>query len=121
LLSVEWKIGCLTTAYCARPQFRLTTTNHASTESNSITWLVTEDIVQVSNKYQLENADQARPFISHWIRGEPSDLSVACEIIGADPKYGFQRTCDFTPTVAIFREYTENNTSQLTKRSSVCC
>lgn len=48
LISVDWKMGCLTTAYCATPQFRLTVSNHVSTESNSISWMVTQDIVQVS-------------------------------------------------------------------------
>ncbi|KHN78655.1 Uncharacterized protein C05B5.4 [Toxocara canis] len=103
LINVEWKKGCLTTAYCSSPQFRLTTSNYVSTESNSISWTVTEDIVQ----------EQSRPFISYWIEGTPSDLSVACEVIGSDPKYGFQRTCDYTPAVGIFRDNVQPNTSYI--------
>ncbi|VDM51063.1 unnamed protein product [Toxocara canis] len=103
LINVEWKKGCLTTAYCSSPQFRLTASNYVSTESNSISWTVTEDIVQ----------EQSRPFISYWIEGTPSDLSVACEVIGSDPKYGFQRTCDYTPAVGIFRDNVQPNTSYI--------
>uniref|UniRef100_A0A915AIS2 Secreted protein n=1 Tax=Parascaris univalens TaxID=6257 RepID=A0A915AIS2_PARUN len=109
LISVDWKMGCLTTAYCSTPQFRLTVSNHVSAESNSISWMVTQDIVQ----------DHSRPFISYWTRGAPSDLSVACEVIGSDPKYAFQRTCDYTPVVGIFRETLLQNTSYVGRKTQM--
>lgn len=47
LLSVEWRKGCLTTAGCADPRFNIIESNMASNERISISWPVTQDIVQV--------------------------------------------------------------------------
>lgn len=46
--------------------------------------------------------DHARPFVTYWNRGSPSDISIATEIIGFDPKYRFQRVCDLTGAKRIF-------------------
>uniref|UniRef100_F1LC12 C2 domain-containing protein n=1 Tax=Ascaris suum TaxID=6253 RepID=F1LC12_ASCSU len=71
--------------------------------------MVTQDIVQ----------DHSRPFISYWTRGAPNDLSVACEVIGSDPKYAFQRTCDYTPAVGIFRDALLQNTSYVARKTQI--
>uniref|UniRef100_A0A0M3IUQ3 Ephrin_rec_like domain-containing protein n=2 Tax=Ascaris lumbricoides TaxID=6252 RepID=A0A0M3IUQ3_ASCLU len=63
--------------------------------------------------------DHSRPFISYWTRGAPSDLSVACEVIGSDPKYAFQRTCDYTPAVGIFRDALLQNTSYVAGKTQI--
>lgn len=48
LLSIEWKKGCLTTAFCHEPKFQLIhTLASPSRENVQINWPVTEDIVQV--------------------------------------------------------------------------
>lgn len=43
-------------------------------------------------------------FVSYWSKGRPADLTFNYEVIGADPIYGFARTCDSTRTLRVFDE-----------------
>ncbi|VDD92828.1 unnamed protein product [Enterobius vermicularis] len=92
LMRFEWSRGCTATKYCTRPQLRLTEQNLINGETLAVNWLFSEDVV----------TDHARPFVTYWNRGSPSDISIATEIIGFDPKYRFQRVCDLTGAKRIF-------------------
>uniref|UniRef100_A0A0N5ALT6 ZP domain-containing protein n=1 Tax=Syphacia muris TaxID=451379 RepID=A0A0N5ALT6_9BILA len=92
LVGIEWRKGCLTTGGCGDPRFRLAETNWASNEQVSISWSILEDF----------NQDRPRIFVSHWKRGSPTDVTVACEVVGTDPTYGFPRICDTTGNVQAF-------------------
>uniref|UniRef100_A0A915AHY2 C2 domain-containing protein n=2 Tax=Parascaris univalens TaxID=6257 RepID=A0A915AHY2_PARUN len=110
LLSVEWRKGCLTTAGCADPRFNIIESNMASNERISVSWPVTQDIVQ----------DHSRSFVSHWTGGSPRDIKISCEVAGVDPTYGFPRVCDATSSVRIFRKTPENKiASSRSRRSDV--
>uniref|UniRef100_A0A0M3IQU4 C2 domain-containing protein n=1 Tax=Ascaris lumbricoides TaxID=6252 RepID=A0A0M3IQU4_ASCLU len=45
-MNIDWRKGCLTTAGCAEPRFKLTETNAANNERVSISWAITEDLLQ---------------------------------------------------------------------------
>uniref|UniRef100_A0A0N5ALT7 DOMON domain-containing protein n=1 Tax=Syphacia muris TaxID=451379 RepID=A0A0N5ALT7_9BILA len=110
LLHLEWKKECSATKYCTRPQLRLTQQNLVNSESLSINWLFSDDVVTVTifhNSFNFQ--DYARPFVTYWIRGTPNDIGITTEIIGFDPKYGFQRICDFTASKRIFLPIDDEN------------
>ncbi|MFH4980169.1 hypothetical protein AB6A40_006878 [Gnathostoma spinigerum] len=98
LLSVGWRKGCLTTGGCAEPRFKLTITNGAVREKTSISWPISEDLVQ----------DYSRSFVSYWTSGTPDDMVIDCEVTGLDPTYGFPRTCDSTAPKKIFAAAYDN-------------
>ncbi|VDM45305.1 unnamed protein product [Toxocara canis] len=108
LLSVEWRKGCLTTAGCADPRFNIIKANAVSNERISISWPVTQDIVQ----------DHSRSFISHWSDGSPRDITLSCEVAGVDPTYGFPRVCDATSGARIFRKTPDGKTAMIRVRRS---
>lgn len=41
-------------------------------------------------------------FVSYWSKGKPADITFNYEIVGADPIYGFSRTCDSTRAIRVF-------------------
>uniref|UniRef100_A0A0N5A7Y8 C2 domain-containing protein n=1 Tax=Syphacia muris TaxID=451379 RepID=A0A0N5A7Y8_9BILA len=92
LVEVNWKLNCLTTGGCAEPRFRLTKTNLITNEKISISWRVTDDLVE----------KDSRPFVSHWKSGDPEKVLVDCEIGGIDPLYSFPRICDASSSVRIY-------------------
>lgn len=92
LLNIEWKQGCLTTAGCAEPRFKLIKTNVVNDQKTSISWPVSEKLSQ----------HNSRSFTSHWGEGAADDISIACEVVGVDPKYKFPRVCDSTSDTRIF-------------------
>ena len=47
LLNIEWKNGCLTTAGCAEPRFKLIKTNSVTDQKLSISWSVSEKLLEV--------------------------------------------------------------------------
>ncbi|VDK52193.1 unnamed protein product [Anisakis simplex] len=94
LMNIEWRKGCLTTAGCAEPRFKMIETNAINSEKLSISWAITEDLVQ----------DRSRAFVTHWKHGQPSDVTLGCEVSGVDPTYGFTRTCDSTTNVRMFQK-----------------
>ncbi|VDN03085.1 unnamed protein product [Thelazia callipaeda] len=52
-----------------------------------------------------------RAFVSHWIEGSAEDMEIIIEVIGIDPKYRFQRSCDQTfATKAFAHEKTNSKT-----------
>ncbi|KAK6016320.1 hypothetical protein OSTOST_18198 [Ostertagia ostertagi] len=79
LLRVDWREGCLTTAGCSQPRFKILQDMLPLTEKVSISWPVSEHFVQ----------DSARPFVSHWTNGKPEDVTMSCQVVGTDPTYGF--------------------------------
>ncbi|VDO33458.1 unnamed protein product [Haemonchus placei] len=94
LLRVDWREGCLTTAGCSQPRFKILQDMLPLTEKISISWPVSEHFVQ----------DSARAFVSHWTNGKPEDVTMSCQVVGTDPTYGFPRICDQTPSLRIFQE-----------------
>ncbi|KHN78639.1 Uncharacterized protein R10E12.2 [Toxocara canis] len=98
LLSITWKQGCLTTGGCADPRFRIIETHSVTNEKVSISWPITENLVE----------EHSRLFVSHWNKGAPEDLNLGCEVAGTDPTYGFPRTCDSSPAIRIYQLPKEN-------------
>ncbi|VDM60846.1 unnamed protein product [Angiostrongylus costaricensis] len=94
LLRVDWREGCLTTAGCSQPRFKILEDMLPLTEKLSISWPVSEHFVQ----------DSSRPFVSHWSAGKPEDVTLSCQVVGTDPTYGFPRICDQTPSIRVFQE-----------------
>ncbi|CAJ0597468.1 unnamed protein product [Cylicocyclus nassatus] len=94
LLRVDWREGCLTTAGCSQPRFKVLEDMLPITERISISWPISEHFVQ----------DASRPFVSHWTKGKPEDLTLSCRVVGSDPTYGFPRVCDQTATIRVFQE-----------------
>ncbi|KAM3723376.1 Uncharacterized protein ACO02O_06625 [Dirofilaria immitis] len=93
LLNVEWKSNCLIATYCNKPEFKMITANLVNGEKNSFTWQLNENLEKLSNS----------AFISYWTEGSPADIAISIEIIGIDPKYRFQRTCDQTLATKAFK------------------
>uniref|UniRef100_A0A1I7VJZ1 Fibronectin type-III domain-containing protein n=1 Tax=Loa loa TaxID=7209 RepID=A0A1I7VJZ1_LOALO len=75
LLNVEWKPSCFIISYCNKPELKMIKANPLS---NSV-------------------------FISHWTTGSHVDIEMSIEIIGIDPKYRFQRSCDQTVATKAFK------------------
>ncbi|CAJ0604697.1 unnamed protein product [Cylicocyclus nassatus] len=94
LLRVDWREGCLTTAGCSHPRFKILKNMLPLKEKISISWPVSEDFVQ----------DYSRPFVSHWAKGIPEDLILSCQVVGTDPTYGFPRICDQTASIRVFKD-----------------
>ncbi|CAJ0597479.1 unnamed protein product [Cylicocyclus nassatus] len=94
LLRVDWREGCLTTAGCSQPRFKVLEDMLPITEKISISWSISEHFVQ----------DASRSFVSHWAKGKPEDVMLTCQVVGTDPTYGFPRVCDQTATVRVFQE-----------------
>ncbi|ETN77038.1 hypothetical protein RB195_010228 [Necator americanus] len=94
LLRVDWREGCLTTAGCSQPRFKLLEDMLPLTEKISISWPVSEHFVQ----------DSSRSFVSHWANGKPEDVTLSCQVVGTDPTYGFPRVCDQTASIRIFQD-----------------
>ncbi|CAJ0597490.1 unnamed protein product [Cylicocyclus nassatus] len=94
LLQVDWREGCLTTAGCFQPRFKVLEEMLPITEKISISWPISEHFVQ----------DSSRSFVSHWAKGKPEDLTLSCQVVGIDPTYGFPRVCDQTATIRVFQE-----------------
>ncbi|CAJ0597591.1 unnamed protein product [Cylicocyclus nassatus] len=96
LLRVDWSEGCLTTAGCSHPRFKILGDLLPLTEEISISWPISEHFVQ----------DTSRSFVSHWAKGKPEDLKLRCQVVGTDPLYGFPRVCDHTASVRAFPDGT---------------
>ncbi|CAJ0597489.1 unnamed protein product [Cylicocyclus nassatus] len=94
LFRVDWREGCLTTAGCSQPRFKVLENMLPITEKISISWPISEHFVQ----------DVSRSFVSHWAKGKPEDLTLSCQVVGTDPTYGFPRVCDQTATIRVFQE-----------------
>lgn len=50
LVEINWKLNCLTTGGCAEPRFRLIKTNMVTNEKISISWSITDKLVEVNKK-----------------------------------------------------------------------
>ncbi|CAJ0597460.1 unnamed protein product [Cylicocyclus nassatus] len=94
LLRVDWKEGCLTTAGCSQPRFKVLEDMLSISERISISWPVSEHFVQ----------EASRPFVSYWENGNPQDVTLSCQVVGSDPTYGFPRVCDQTPSIRVFQD-----------------
>ncbi|KHJ86177.1 hypothetical protein OESDEN_14081 [Oesophagostomum dentatum] len=94
LLRVDWREGCLTTAGCSQPRFKILEDMLPLSEKISISWPVSEHFVQ----------DHARSFVSHWANGKPEDVTLSCQVVGTDPTYGFPRVCDQTASIRVFQD-----------------
>ncbi|VDO42231.1 unnamed protein product [Onchocerca flexuosa] len=92
LLNIEWKPNCLIITYCNKPELKMIKTNHINGEKSSFSWQLDENLKQLSNS----------AFISYWTEGSPLDIEMNIEIIGVDPKYRFQRSCDQTVATKAF-------------------
>ncbi|KAL4002560.1 hypothetical protein ACH3XW_3945 [Acanthocheilonema viteae] len=93
LLNVEWKLACLTVTYCNQPELKMIKRNSVNEEKSSFSWQLDQNFEQLSNSV----------FISHWSEGSPMDIEMSIEIIGIDPKYRFQRSCDQTAATKAFK------------------
>uniref|UniRef100_A0AAF5PP28 C2 domain-containing protein n=1 Tax=Wuchereria bancrofti TaxID=6293 RepID=A0AAF5PP28_WUCBA len=93
LLNVEWKPSCLIITYCNKPELKMIKTNPVNGEKSSFSWQLDQNFEQLSNS----------AFISHWTAGSPVDIEMNIEIIGIDPKYRFQRSCDQTAVTKAFK------------------
>uniref|UniRef100_A0A7I4KA18 C2 domain-containing protein n=2 Tax=Brugia malayi TaxID=6279 RepID=A0A7I4KA18_BRUMA len=93
LLNVEWKPSCLIITYCNKPELKMIETNPLNGEKSSFSWQLDQNFEQLSNSI----------FISHWTAGSPVDIEMNIEIIGIDPKYRFQRSCDQTVVTKAFK------------------
>ncbi|KAK6101818.1 hypothetical protein QQG55_6045 [Brugia pahangi] len=93
LLNVEWKPSCLIITYCNKPELKMIKTNPVNGEKSSFSWQLDQNFKQLSNSV----------FISHWTAGSPVDIEMNIEIIGIDPKYRFQRSCDQTVVTKAFK------------------
>ncbi|CAG9537629.1 unnamed protein product [Cercopithifilaria johnstoni] len=83
-LSVTWTKGCLAAAGCDDSRLTLLEWNLVSDERISSSWSIHELF------------DSSHMFVSYWNKGKPADITINYEIVGADPIYGFSRTCDST-------------------------
>ncbi|VDO64580.1 unnamed protein product [Heligmosomoides polygyrus] len=104
LLRVDWREGCLTTAGCSQPRFKILEDLLPLTEKISISWPVSEHFVQVRGTTFRTASDSSRSFVSHWTNGKPEDVTLSCQVVGTDPTYGFPRVCDQTPSIRVFQE-----------------
>ncbi|CAG9531949.1 unnamed protein product [Cercopithifilaria johnstoni] len=93
LLNVEWKLDCLTITYCNQPELKMIKRNLVNGEKSSFSWQLDQNFEQLSNS----------AFISHWTKGSPMDIEMSIEIIGIDPKYRFQRSCDQSVATEAFK------------------
>uniref|UniRef100_A0A915PJL5 DOMON domain-containing protein n=1 Tax=Setaria digitata TaxID=48799 RepID=A0A915PJL5_9BILA len=100
-VSVEWANGCLVAAGCADSRLTLSEWNLVSDERISSSWSI------------HENFDSSHMFVSYWSKGRPADITFNYEVEGADPIYGFSRTCDSTRTIRLF-----DNKHQLMSKST---
>uniref|UniRef100_A0A0R3S0D8 F5/8 type C domain-containing protein n=1 Tax=Elaeophora elaphi TaxID=1147741 RepID=A0A0R3S0D8_9BILA len=100
-LSVTWTNGCLATAGCDDSRLTLSEWNLVSDERISSSWSIHELF------------DSSHMFVSYWSKGRPADITFNYEIVGADPIYGFSRTCDSTRAVRVF-----DDKSKLTSNST---
>ncbi|VBB35243.1 unnamed protein product [Acanthocheilonema viteae] len=89
-LSVTWTKGCLAAAGCDDSRLTLSEWNLVSDERISSSWSIQEFF------------DSSHMFVSYWNKGRPADITFNYEVIGADPIYGFSRTCDSTRAVRVF-------------------
>uniref|UniRef100_A0A0K0F9P3 Sushi domain-containing protein n=1 Tax=Strongyloides venezuelensis TaxID=75913 RepID=A0A0K0F9P3_STRVS len=113
LLSVDWKQGCLTQANCGKPRLQMSKALTLSEEKVSVSWPVTSQMFQ----------DGPKTFVSSWNSGTPEEVSLACQVIGVDPQYGFTRICDETHTVKLFKrqivnEYIKNNEDKVNSQNN---
>lgn len=104
LLNIEWKQGCLTTAGCADPRFEVIKNNVATDEKKTTSWPVSEKLPQEHSQ---------RIFTSYWKDGTANDITVACEVVGIDPKYKFPRICDATSDSRVFTTGVRKNLSTI--------
>ncbi|KJH46152.1 hypothetical protein DICVIV_07800 [Dictyocaulus viviparus] len=107
LLRVDWREGCLTTAGCSQPQFKILEDMLPLTEKLSISWPISEHFVQEQFSMSTKESyfkDSSRPFVSHWTNGKAEDVTLSCQVVGTDPTYGFPRICDQTPSIRVFQE-----------------
>ncbi|CAI4229088.1 unnamed protein product [Auanema sp. JU1783] len=93
LLKVDWREGCLTTANCAHPRFKIQEELLTLSDERTVSWPISEHFVQ----------DAPRVLVSEWRSGKPEDVSVSCQVVGTDTMYGFPRTCDKTSSVRVFQ------------------
>ncbi|KAL3091374.1 hypothetical protein niasHS_007167 [Heterodera schachtii] len=98
LLSVTFHKGCLSTALCHQPAFKLVHTMTLNGQKSAMSWPVDGGGAEMLQDRQL------RQFVSHWTVGDPEDVSVACQIAGIDPSFGFARVCDETSARRVFQE-----------------
>uniref|UniRef100_A0A914LEG2 C2 domain-containing protein n=1 Tax=Meloidogyne incognita TaxID=6306 RepID=A0A914LEG2_MELIC len=96
--SVEFRKGCLSTALCHRPTFKLSQTMTLNGQTVMMSWPMEGGAETLLQK------DILHPFISHWTIGEPEDVSFGCQIAGTDPSFGFARICDEASAKRIFQE-----------------
>uniref|UniRef100_A0A1I8BUW2 Netrin receptor UNC5 n=1 Tax=Meloidogyne hapla TaxID=6305 RepID=A0A1I8BUW2_MELHA len=96
--SVDFRKGCLSTALCHRPTFKLTQTMTLNSQTLMMSWPMEGGAETLLEK------DILHPFISHWTIGEPEDVSIGCQIAGTDPSFGFARICDEASARRIFQE-----------------
>ncbi|VDO40366.1 unnamed protein product [Onchocerca flexuosa] len=89
-ISVKWTKGCLAAAGCADSRLTLSEWNLVSDERISSSWSIQELF------------DSSHMFASYWSKGRPADITFNYEVVGADPIYGFARTCDSTRAIRIF-------------------
>uniref|UniRef100_A0A0R3S377 C2 domain-containing protein n=1 Tax=Elaeophora elaphi TaxID=1147741 RepID=A0A0R3S377_9BILA len=108
LLNVEWKQACLTITYCNQPELKMIKINSVNGEKSSFSWQLDQNFEQLSNS----------AFISHWTEGTPVDIEMSIEIIGIDPKYRFQRSCDQTAATKAFKYEIEEEHSQGSENGS---
>uniref|UniRef100_A0A0N5AQW0 Conserved plasma membrane protein n=1 Tax=Syphacia muris TaxID=451379 RepID=A0A0N5AQW0_9BILA len=104
LLNIEWKPGCLTTAGCAEPRFEVIKTNVITDERKTTSWPVSEKLPEEIDPHK---------FTSYWKDGFANDITVACEVVGIDPKYKFPRICDATLDSRVFTIDPKQNRSVL--------
>ncbi|KAF7639142.1 hypothetical protein Mgra_00001376 [Meloidogyne graminicola] len=96
--SVEFRKGCLSTALCHRPMFKLSQTMTLNSQTVMMSWPMEGGAETLLQK------DILHPFISHWEFGDPEDISIGCQIAGTDPSFGFARVCDEATARRIFQE-----------------
>ncbi|VDK89013.1 unnamed protein product [Onchocerca ochengi] len=89
-ISVKWTKGCLAAAGCADSRLTLSEWNLVSDERISSSWSIQELF------------DSSHMFASYWSKGRPADITFNYEVVGADPIYGFSRTCDSTRAIRVF-------------------
>ncbi|PAV84221.1 hypothetical protein WR25_25499 [Diploscapter pachys] len=97
--AVDWRDGCLTTAQCSQPRFKLLEDLIPINEHQSVSWPVSDRMIQ----------DSVRPFVAFWPSGRLDDLSLAAQVVGTDPAYGFPRVCDQTTAIRLFPEEDGNS------------
>ncbi|KAI1729838.1 hypothetical protein Ddc_02503 [Ditylenchus destructor] len=99
--SIQWKRNCLTTMLCSEPKFTLANAMPKFNEKVTSDWSLSNTLVPMDESHSTTDIQ----LYTYWIRGRPEDVTIQAYVLGTDPAFRFNRLCDETPNVHIFRKH----------------